>query len=350
MRKSTLVALMLLAPIVAGAQEYHGPKCLGSFCIDGELSPDALSKQLGPLKKFSSTYRSENKRTFLAIIGVWKDPVVGVMLGDYSSFRSADEKLLTTTREDLSAWKTVERIGIGSSEEDVLKAYGKPSGETKLFAQDRGIQIETKKIFYKGRFHEAVKAAIFSILDGKVSSIELENDAFLGPDCLGPACVYGGSPLLSLLARLGTPGQKVSPSGLYCYQSGGDGTFLYLATGDENVPPQIEAIAVSQFPNCAHTPQTTTKSDLHGLKTPEGIGLGSSEEEVLKAYGKPAKAEEAASSSWADYAELIRGYAKTDKVPDIGAKSLFYPGGELQRARFGIRNGKVSYIFLSDEE
>jgi len=350
MRKWTLVAVMLLAPIVAGAQEYHGPKCLGSFCISGKLSPDALSKRLGPLKKFSSTYRSENKRVFLAIIGVWKDPVVGVILGDYASFRSADEKLLTTTREDLSAWKTVEGIGIGSLEEDVLRAYGKPSGETKLFAQDRGVQIETKKIFYKGRFHEAVEAAIFSILDGKVSSVELENDAFLGPDCLGPACVYGGSPLLSLLARLGTPGQKASPSGLYCYQSEVDGTFLYLATGHENLPPQIEAIAVSDFPNCARAPQTTTKNDLHGWKTPEGIGLGSSEEEVLKAHGKPTKVEEAASSGWGEYAELIRGYRKGDKVPDIGDKTLFYAGQELQRARFGIRNGKVSYIFLSDEE
>jgi hypothetical protein len=123
-----------------------------------------------------------------------------------------------------------------------------------------------------------------------------------------------------------------------------------LATGHENVPPQVEAIAVSDFPNCARTPQTTTKIDLHGWKTPEGIGLGSSEEEVLKAYGKPTKAEEAASSSWEEYAELIRGYAKTDKVPDIGAKSLFYAGRELQQARFGIRNGNVSYIFLSDEE
>ncbi len=350
MPEAILLGVTLLAPIVVGAQEYHGPKCLGPFCVDRKLSPNNLSNRLGPLNRYSSTYRSEDKRAFLAIIGAWKDTVDGVILGDSSSFKSADERLLTTTKEDINVWKTVEGIGLGSSEEDVLRSYGKPSGETKLFSQDHGVQIETKKISYKGRFNQVVRAASFSILDGKVSSIELENDAFLGPDCLGPACVYGGSSLRSLLAQLGSPTQKHSPSGLYCYQSQSDKAFLYLDTGHENEPPQVDAVFVSDFPNCTRVPQETIKIDLRAWKTPEGVRLGSSEEDVLKAYGKPSRQDALASKTPNDYAELIRGYRKGDKVPGMGEKSLFYAGKDLQRAEFGIRNGKVSYIFLSSEE
>src|SRR2546422_5610338 len=46
-----------------------------------------------------------------------------------------------------------------------------------------------------------------------------ENDAFPGPDCLGPYCTYGDLLLNSLLRHFGLPPQKNTPSPVECFQS-----------------------------------------------------------------------------------------------------------------------------------
>lgn len=107
----------------------------------------------------------------------------------------------------------------------------------------------------------------------------------------------------------------------------------------------MDAVEVSDFPNCARTSPTITKRDLREWKTPEGIGLGSSEEEVLRVYGKPTGTGNPSAESWG----MIRGHKKGEKVPDMGEKTLAY-SSELEQVVFGIRNGKVSYIFVSNEE
>jgi hypothetical protein len=89
-----------------------------------------------------------------------------------------------------------------------------------------------------------------------------------------------------------------------------------------------------------------TAADLHEWKTPEGIGLGSSAEEVMKAYCKPS--DEGRSSQVPE--ELIARYRKGDKAPDVGDWVLIYGGPELSRAWFVMRNGKVSCIWWSDSE
>jgi hypothetical protein len=89
-------------------------------------------------------------------------------------------------------------------------------------------------------------------------------------------------------------------------------------------------------------PVAFAKDELNGWKTPPGIGLGSSEQEVLHAYGKPSREEKIDSRI---YKQLIKGYKKGDSLPDAGEKELVYG-----LARFGMRNGKVSYIWLSYSE
>jgi hypothetical protein len=354
-RKVTKAAFLTMAffvPTLVMAQTYSGPKCLGPFCLDRKLSFDSLSERLGPPNKYSRSYRSQDKSTFLTIGGTVEsfDVVGRVTLGDSSFVKSADESLLTVTKDELSAWKTVEGIGLGSSVEDVLKTFGKPSGEVTLISEEHGASIETKRLSYKGLFNEGVAGAYFEIRSGKVRSIELQNEAFAGPECIGPSCMHGGSSLCSVLAQLGSPAQKPLPSGLYCYQSQSDEGFLYLVTGHEHEPPQIEAVSLSDFPYCAHKPETSTRSDLHAWKTPEGIGLGGSEEDVLRTYGKPSKVAKPGSKTASEYAELIRGYKKGDRLPDMGEKTLLYDARELGGAEFGIRDGKVLYIWISNEE
>lgn len=98
-------------------------------------------------------------------------------------------------------------------------------------------------------------------------------------------------------------------------------------------------------------PTAATADDLAGWKTSEGIGLGSADTDVLHAYGKPSRGMKTDASV---YRELIKGYRRGDVPPAIGDKTLLYDAGptsgDLSLAQFGIRNGKVSYIWLSYSE
>jgi hypothetical protein len=93
-----------------------------------------------------------------------------------------------------------------------------------------------------------------------------------------------------------------------------------------------------------------TEENLGAWKTPENIKLGSSENDVIKAYGKPSSQEQVVSQT---HRHVIQGYRPWDKLPVIAEKTMLYndpKGDDLSAAEFGIRGGKVSYIWLSDEE
>jgi hypothetical protein len=49
----------------------------------------------------------------------------------------------------------------------------------------------------------------------------------------------------------------------------------------------IGAVLLSDVPNCLHMGKRATEDNLDAWKTPENIKLGSSENDVMKAYGKP---------------------------------------------------------------
>jgi hypothetical protein len=46
--------------------------------------------------------------------------------------------------------------------------------------------------------------------------------------------------------------------------------------------------------------------------------------------------------------QMIVGYRKGDKYPNVSQKILKYVGQEVHWAEFGIRDGKVSSILISD--
>jgi hypothetical protein len=130
-----------------------------------------------------------------------------------------------------------------------------------------------------------------------------------------------------------------------CFQSQDGLTFLSVATGHAE---DVDVTFLADFPTCKHMPAKVTKRDLRGWKTPEGIGLGSTEKDVLKAYGKPSPIEKTfARDLWT---RSLKGYRKGEALPDPGQKIIEYAGMELHWAQFGIRDGKVSYILISDSE
>lgn len=92
-----------------------------------------------------------------------------------------------------------------------------------------------------------------------------------------------------------------------------------------------------------------TTQDIRNWKTSEGIGLGSSEEDVLKAYGKPS-AEKKLDAQKPRLATkgLIAGYREGDHQPWVGIKIIIYGPriGEPQVSEFGMRDGKVSVYLV----
>jgi hypothetical protein len=169
---------------------------------------------------------------------------------------------------------------------------------------------------------------------------------YSGPKCLGPYCIDRDTRVRQFLQQLGPPPRRGSVFLPYCYQSQNQETFLYVrATVEEHAT--VAGVLLADFPNCMHMSTTVTTNSLMGWKTPEGIGLGSSEEDVVRNYGKPTREEKTDSKS---YKFLIPSYRQGDTSPDVGDKQLVYSAGpaiaDLSLAQFGIRNGKVCFILL----
>ena len=157
---------------------------------------------------------------------------------------------------------------------------------------------------------------------------------YFGPKCLGLYCVDRDTLVSNVMKKLGPSPARSSEFAPYCYESPEQKVFLYLRSA-EAVPPTVDAILLSDFPICANMPVAFAKDELNGWKTPQGIGLGSSEQDVLNAYGKPSREEKIDSRI---YKELIKGYKKGDPLPDAGEKELVYgagaTAGDLSLAHF----------------
>jgi hypothetical protein len=89
-------------------------------------------------------------------------------------------------------------------------------------------------------------------------------------------------------------------------------------------------------------------SDAKEWKTEKGIGLGSTTSEIEKAYGKPSNVQKTDSAKGILYGES----APVGPKPELGQTQWFYTGAsnDLRATIFGIRNSKVAWILISDDE
>ncbi len=174
--------------------------------------------------------------------------------------------------------------------------------------------------------------------------------AYSGPKCLGTFCIDRKTAVRKLFGQLGSPARKAEP---FCYESQGRQTSLYILTIDTEQDVAGE-VMISDFSNCMHKARQITTSDLYAWKTPEGIGLGSREIDVVKAYGKPYSELKIDSTNLRWMQMIIHGFRHGDDVPQVGDKAISYAAGEesedLSLAQFGIRKGRVCWIRLSMSE
>jgi len=130
--------------------------------------------------------------------------------------------------------------------------------------------------------------------------------------------------------------------------SGRSTLILVRATDDANF---ARTIIISDFRSCFED-RTRTAANFDSWKTPEGIGLGSSGKAVRAAYGPPSEVE-TAGAYFPDFGTI--GKAHSAQIPAVD-QLLEYRSDpnsnevDLSECTFGIKNGKVAWILISDDE
>jgi len=176
---------------------------------------------------------------------------------------------------------------------------------------------------------------------------------YIGPHALGPFRIDKDVKMNSLLARLGMPPSTKSET--FCYRSARGNGFLSLTRMSDVYDDTLAAaVTLSSSRDCVTHPVRLTQEDLAGWKTPEGVGLGSTEEDVHEAYDRPSTVISIDGTNYSsiDYGDLASSDHPPAKPPEIGTKALVYrgSGNDLSLAEFGIKDGRVVWISLSYNE
>ena len=176
---------------------------------------------------------------------------------------------------------------------------------------------------------------------------------YAGPRKLGPFDLDTEMPMSEMFDLL-----KVAPIKManpICFRST-DGTYMWIERmGMETAEERefVGSIFLSIFANCVRNPVHVSPESIAKWKTKEGIGLGSTKQDVLRIYAKPSKHNVIKGDM---YQSIIVGgfqggiYTITPK-PDIGYEVFEYTEKDsLMTAEFGFRKGIIIWISISENE
>ena len=176
---------------------------------------------------------------------------------------------------------------------------------------------------------------------------------YTGPNSLGN---YRHDRNISMKSFLSTFGAKPAGRDTYCFADKEHGLYLYAQKGDDR-SGLVEVVTLSSFPNCMHMPVIDATIDPNVWKTPEGIGIGSTKEDVLHAYHQPVFSEKIGKDPW--QAVEIVGIRDSEKSKVyVGDWTYLYSclldekhGCDDPRVtRMGFSRGKLIWIAISDSE
>jgi hypothetical protein len=182
-----------MGAIYAHAQDYTGPKNLGPFRIDKDVSMNSLFARLGrpsSTKAETFCYRSADRKVFLTLTrmsAVYDETVAASVT--LSSFRNCINRTVQITPDNLAGWKTDKGVGLASTEEQVEKAYGTPSKVDSIEGTNYGWviygdlantdhppeqrpELGSKVLVYQGAAND-LSTAEFGIKEGRVVWISL---------------------------------------------------------------------------------------------------------------------------------------------------------------------------------
>ena len=184
---------------------------------------------------------------------------------------------------------------------------------------------------------------------GNTVPAEVVRTGYHGPVVLGPLSInnrVGAIEFNKLLSILGNP---VAPPGEYvCYHNAAEGTYLVVERGADD-PRLIRGLTLSRI-NICPAEKISQASGFSTWATGKGIRLGSAAKDVLSKYGEP-------SSVWDVHTE--RGFVPYPREGDRSRMTnrecilVYLPkegDADTSHAFFGIRNGVVAWVTLSDNE
>jgi len=179
---------------------------------------------------------------------------------------------------------------------------------------------------------------------------EARAQAYVGPTQLGPYQIEKDFLVKTLFGVLGDPKIK-NNRGVSCFQSGNEAYLWVSEMAHES--KFVGSILLSDFPNCVRGPVQVTSEALRAWKTKEGVGLGSTKKNVLSTYGKPSRDDfvKGVDYRWIVDGDYRDGHYSSKPMPERGEEVLVYIGADtLDTAEFGISNGVVTWILLSENE
>lgn len=172
---------------------------------------------------------------------------------------------------------------------------------------------------------------------------------YKGPNVLGPFRIDRITTVENMIKVLG--GQTANKKH-YCYQNGN--VYFWFERNSHHLK-NVGDVFLSDFPNCVDCIPQLTSEILSDWKTEKLIGIGNTIDDVIAAYGKPAKDEIIAGTAFrsliqGDYLVNENRYAKIQR-PELGERALIYGNtDDLRSSAFGISKGKVVWISLSNSE
>jgi hypothetical protein len=175
---------------------------------------------------------------------------------------------------------------------------------------------------------------------------------YTGPNALGPFHINRDVSIRSLFERLGQPTK--TRGNYYCYEARSASAYLWFVQRAHH-PSEMGGVLLSDFPNCTEMVTQVVSNDLPAWGTEDDIRLGSSVEEVVKAYGKPSREDriEGTAYRWViqgDYLVWENRYTNKARSKREDTVLVYASSRDLRTAEFGLRGGKVAWIFLSNSE
>ena len=163
------------------------------------------------------------------------------------------------------------------------------------------------------------------------------------PRCLGQFCPSTQHWSKARLIR--RYGQGAWVHDIACYQDPVANTFVHFDFSGGRTSNEVSGVFLSEAKNC--TSFRVARRTFGSLATPEGIRIGSSYDEVLRAYGAPTSTEPGTAID-------LAGTSSSERLrtAPFGDRVLIYSSGEnsVDSAQFYMTAGKVSAIAVSSAE
>ncbi len=176
---------------------------------------------------------------------------------------------------------------------------------------------------------------------------------YAGPRSLGFYSLDRDTSMKSFLEHFGA---KPAGRDTYCFSDPKHGLYLYVRPMDDR-SGRVADVLLSSFPNCKGLPTTTTTIDPEIWKTPEGIGIGSSKEALVRAYREPVFTKKLDKKNDLGVIAGIK-VAGTSQI-SVGDQSYLYScllnekegcKDDSRSARIGFSEGKIIWIHVANSE